>query len=464
MQKKKAISLIVLVITIIVMIILASAIIMSLDNANIFNKAEAATDKYTGTQEKQKIQIAVLNAAEMGGVNEINLTESLNEEFNEGWEYFTKAEDYCVVRVKSSQRKYEIGFEGKTEEYQETEIITDKSFFKYSGNTITGLSEYGKETLTGLAGKNVKLVIPEGFTSLSKLYTDNPTSLDNLKNLSIYAEYITSIYNQAFQGCKSLVSIYAPNVTKTNTFVFAECTNLTNVYMPQLIDVKASSFWKCTNLINVDVSAATIVEYGAFRQCKSLVDISIPNVTTIEGGAFGNCESLTNAYMPKVVEMSGECTFEGCTNLTNVDISNITTIGGAAFRYCKNLISVETKSLTTVESNAFHSCTKLSNIDLSKVTSIGGYAFFNCASLTSADLSNATTIGEKAFYLCTNLANIKFSKLESVGNYSFNGNYNGEIIINYTGTMEEWGQITRVEGNSTLTKAKIICSDGTINE
>ena len=42
MKNKKAISLIVLVITIIVMIILASAIIMSLDNVNIFNKAESA--------------------------------------------------------------------------------------------------------------------------------------------------------------------------------------------------------------------------------------------------------------------------------------------------------------------------------------------------------------------------------------------------------------------------------------
>ena len=42
MKNKKAISLIVLVITIIVMIILASAIIMSLDNANIMNKAEGA--------------------------------------------------------------------------------------------------------------------------------------------------------------------------------------------------------------------------------------------------------------------------------------------------------------------------------------------------------------------------------------------------------------------------------------
>ena len=55
MKNKKAISLIVLIITIIVMIILASAIIMSLDNTNIFNKAEEATDKYTGVQEKQKI-------------------------------------------------------------------------------------------------------------------------------------------------------------------------------------------------------------------------------------------------------------------------------------------------------------------------------------------------------------------------------------------------------------------------
>ena len=45
MQKKKAVSLIVLVITIIVMIILATAIILTLNNTGIINKSSEAVFK-----------------------------------------------------------------------------------------------------------------------------------------------------------------------------------------------------------------------------------------------------------------------------------------------------------------------------------------------------------------------------------------------------------------------------------
>ena len=50
MQKKKGISLIVLVITIIVMIILAAAVVITLSNTGIINRASDAVDK-TNTQQ-----------------------------------------------------------------------------------------------------------------------------------------------------------------------------------------------------------------------------------------------------------------------------------------------------------------------------------------------------------------------------------------------------------------------------
>ena len=57
MQNKKAISLIVLVITIIVMIILASAIIMTLNNSNIMNKAEEAVLKTDAKSLQQELTL-----------------------------------------------------------------------------------------------------------------------------------------------------------------------------------------------------------------------------------------------------------------------------------------------------------------------------------------------------------------------------------------------------------------------
>ena len=50
MQKKKGISLVILVITIIIIIILVRTIILSLTDSNIFDKVSEATDKYNNKQ------------------------------------------------------------------------------------------------------------------------------------------------------------------------------------------------------------------------------------------------------------------------------------------------------------------------------------------------------------------------------------------------------------------------------
>ena len=59
MKETKGISLVVLVITIIVMIIIAGAIIISLSNTNIIDQAEKASNDYTIAQEKEKIGLAL---------------------------------------------------------------------------------------------------------------------------------------------------------------------------------------------------------------------------------------------------------------------------------------------------------------------------------------------------------------------------------------------------------------------
>ena len=59
MKETKGLSLVVLVITIIVMIIIAGAIIISLSNTNIIDQAEKASNDYTIAQEKEKIGLAL---------------------------------------------------------------------------------------------------------------------------------------------------------------------------------------------------------------------------------------------------------------------------------------------------------------------------------------------------------------------------------------------------------------------
>ena len=110
MRNKKAISLIVLVITIIVMIILASAIIMSLDNASIFNKAESA----------------VLMSDAKNYLNEVNL--SFAEEKMEDMGFITS--EVNAVTVEDIQ-KYIPDFE---EKYYGKLIIQNGEVVYVAGN------------------------------------------------------------------------------------------------------------------------------------------------------------------------------------------------------------------------------------------------------------------------------------------------------------------------------------------
>ena len=73
MQNKKAVSLIVLVITIIVMIILAGVIILSLNNSGIIDKAQEAVDKTNEAQLKQILQVGWAEAYADGARTEEDL-------------------------------------------------------------------------------------------------------------------------------------------------------------------------------------------------------------------------------------------------------------------------------------------------------------------------------------------------------------------------------------------------------
>ena len=120
MQRKKGISLIVLVISIIVMIILASAIILSLSNTGIFDKAQEAVDA-SDLKEVQSYAATVWAEAYLNGAR---TQEALKAAVTEGLQDIKNISDY-LVRV--------------TEEGVEVAIAS-----KTLGGLIKGADDYGK--------------------------------------------------------------------------------------------------------------------------------------------------------------------------------------------------------------------------------------------------------------------------------------------------------------------------------
>ena len=113
MKNKKAISLIVLVITIIVMAILAATVIITLSNTNIINEAQKAKENANKATEKEALSVALAEwkIVERNGTK--TFEEFMKEKFGE--ENVTKTSDEEVTVAMESGNKYETKTDGTIE-------------------------------------------------------------------------------------------------------------------------------------------------------------------------------------------------------------------------------------------------------------------------------------------------------------------------------------------------------------
>ena len=95
-----------------------------------------------------------------------------------------------------------------------------------------------------------------------------------------------------------------------------------------------NAFQGCSSLTSINIpDGVTSIESNAFNCCSSLTSINIPEgVTSIGGAAFLGCSSLTSINIPDGVTSIGGDAFNGCSSLTSITVpSSVETIGGTAF-------------------------------------------------------------------------------------------------------------------------------------
>lgn len=197
---------------------------------------------------------------------------------------------------------------------------------------------------------------------------------------------------------------------------------------------------------NVEIPAeingypVTSINSEAFYSCLNLTSVTIPDsVTTIGDKAFYDCAKLTNITIPDSVTKIGDEAFSCCSGLTDISIpDSVNTLGNKVFYRCfmlKNVIIGN--SVTSIGEMAFHACPHLTDITIpDSVISIGKNAFTYCESLTHITIPDSvTTIGSAAFSGCSELSHII-----------------------YTGTQEQWKNISIDLGNSEISSAKVYCN------
>ena len=249
-------------------------------------------------------------------------------------------------------------------------------WFTYSGNTITGLTDEGKQ--------QTEIVIPSEI---------NGTAITSIAQTAMYQSELTSVVIQE-------------GITDIGAGAFAS-SPLKNIILPD-------------GLKNIGGNA-----FGS----TSIETISIPDSVESMGSAappFLNCASLTNIV---INEENNYFTFDSESKvLYNKDKTTliqylkantssrfeipdgVTTIAQSAFRDGTNLSSITIPdSVTTIEERAF-SGTKFTKITIPEgVTSIGDSVFLDCRYLAEITLpSSLTNIGNEAFSNALKLIKIYF--------------------------------------------------------
>ncbi len=124
--------------------------------------------------------------------------------------------------------------------------------------------------------------------------------------------YVTTIGNNAFKDCYSMVSIKIPSTIKTiKAGAFKGCTSLSKVI------VKDIAAWCGISYEGNSYSNGDFPLYFAQHLYNDenieITDIVIPNsVTRIGDHAFAGCSGLTSITIPNSVTSIGESAFSGC--------------------------------------------------------------------------------------------------------------------------------------------------------
>ena len=248
-----------------------------------------------------------------------------------------------------------------------------------AGKTVLSYNTQGSEATDG----NIQIVIPSmGDEYLNKfeiingeliVNTADSTEIEVARALGIQSNPY-DIVDGVLTSSNENLSLQAPNgvlkipdsVTVIGSGAFSGVKGLTEVIIPGTVqEIQSDAFSYNTEIEKVTIqNGVKSIGANAFRECSSLQEIIIPDsVTTIGTYAFYACTNLKKVQLSNNLSILNASVFYGCNNLTEINIPT---------------------KLTQISDSVFTNCTKLNNITIpAGVTSIASSAFSDCTSLTN---------------------------------------------------------------------------------
>ena len=247
----------------------------------------------------------------------------------------------------------------------------------------------------------VSLVLPDAARSL--IGSRDSSSFAHFYNLrTVSAKEITSIGQNAFRDCTSLISADFPMVASIAEGAFSGCSSLDSVNLPLVTSIGNSAFFNCSNLTSMSITLATSIGETAFGNCTSLTSVNFPASAALIHNPFQGASSLASFTLNGTGDLSviedGRALVRNSTELVaypsasgNIVLDNITLVGRSAFNGNSDLSSISLPAATTISIRAFRSCTSLISANFPVVTAFGLGVFEN-----TGTTALTVTLGERA--------------------------------------------------------------------
>lgn len=325
-----------------------------------------------------------------------------------------------------------------------------------------------------------EIYLPNSVVSIGNSAFYECTTLEEIH----LSENVSVIEDGAFYKCSKLIEIDIPDATgKIGASAFSGCTNLKNLTISQNVKyIGAHAFTNTKWLANQTADFLVVGDNVLLLYQGSSSTVSIPNyINYIADGAFQENEILKYVFIPDSVKYIGNSAFYFCTNLKKINIPySVSYIGSSAFDFCKSLESIVIpSSIKKIEYRTFSCCYSLTNVSLPEgLENLGSNAFAGCNNLKNISIPDTVTDIDTAFRGCDVLENISIPKEQTeIKGYAFNCDYNLKYIIipstvksigdsafwkctsltdvYYSGSQEEWNNVSIGKSNECLTNATI---------
>ena len=313
------ITLIALVITIIVLLILASVTIAAISGDNgILNNASLAKVSTEFASYKEEVELYKTNKM---------------------------LDNYDFDADTLTAGKTTIEYEGKPEgETGNIKTVIQELDDRYIDKFIIIKGNLYLMAIGDTSDVEIKAAEATGIEVMPYEITEEGELLSSNKNLALQGgdggvvipEIVTSIGSGAFSGVEGLKQITIPEtVKKIGSDAFSYNETLETVIIEDGVEeIGNYAFKGCSSLKSVTMTdSVTDLGQDAFRNCLSLEEVKLSNnITVLKQYSFEGCWKLKTIKLPNSLVKIETCCFYNCYSINNIEIGkNVSEIGSSVF-------------------------------------------------------------------------------------------------------------------------------------